>query len=86
MIQILPPPLTPNPNPPHLPRPKKSDWRRLKQTRKSCFSCPQNLRAEVGKTYKESLSLTVLKKAEQVEKLAKSLKVEMNQEAAASKH
>ena len=53
---------------------------------KKLFQLSAELRAEVGKTYKESLSLTVLKKAEQVEKLAKSLKVEMNQEAAASKH
>jgi hypothetical protein len=39
----------------------------------------------VAKTYKESLSLTVLKKAQEIEKLAKSLKAEMNQEAAAAK-
>jgi hypothetical protein len=50
------------------------------------FQLSAELRAEVAKTYKESLSLTVLKKAEEVEKLARSLKVEMNQEAAASKH
>jgi hypothetical protein len=50
------------------------------------FQLCAELRAEVAKTYKESLSLTVLKKAEEVEKLAKTLKVEMNQEAAASKH
>jgi hypothetical protein len=43
------------------------------------------LRAEVAKTYKESLSLTVLKKAEEVEKLARSLKALMNQEAAAAR-
>ena len=42
------------------------------------------LRAEVAKTYKESLSLTVLKKAQEIEKLARSLKVRMNQEAAAA--
>lgn len=41
------------------------------------------LREEVAKTYKESLSLAVLKKAQEVEKLARSLKALMNQEAAA---
>ena len=43
------------------------------------------LRTEVAKTYKESLSLAVLKKAEEVEKLARSLKILMNQEAAAAR-
>jgi hypothetical protein len=43
------------------------------------------LREEVGKTYKESLSITVLKKAEEVEKLARSLRALMNQEAAAGR-
>ena len=40
------------------------------------------LRAEVAKTYKESLSVTVLKKAEEVETLAKSLRLLMSKEAA----
>lgn len=39
------------------------------------------LRAEVGRTYKESLSLAVIKKAEEVEKLATSLKNRMSKEA-----
>jgi hypothetical protein len=53
---------------------------------KKLYQLSAELRAEVAKTYKESLSLTVLKKAQEVEKLAKSLKAEMNQEVAAAKH
>jgi hypothetical protein len=49
---------------------------------KKLYQLSAELRAEVAKTYKESLSLTVLKKAEEVEKLAKSLKVLMSREAA----
>ncbi len=49
---------------------------------KELYQLSAELRAEVGKTYKESLSLTVLKKAEKVEVLAKKLKVLMNREAA----
>ena len=52
---------------------------------KKLYQLSAELRAEVAKTYRESLSLTVLKKAEEVEKLAKSLKVLMSKEAA-SKH
>jgi hypothetical protein len=53
---------------------------------KKLYQLSAELRAEVAKTYKESLSLTVLKKAEEIEKLARSLKVLMNQEAAAARH
>jgi hypothetical protein len=53
---------------------------------KKLYQLSAELRAEVAKTYKESLSLTVLKKAEEIEKLARSLKVLMNQEAAAVRH
>lgn len=42
------------------------------------------LRAEVAKTYKESLSVAVMKKAGEVEALSKSLKMLMNREAAAN--
>jgi hypothetical protein len=52
---------------------------------KKLYQLSAELRAEVAKTYKESLSLTVLKNAQEIEKLAKSLKAEMNQEAAAAK-
>jgi ABC-type Fe3+-hydroxamate transport system substrate-binding protein len=38
----------------------------------------QELKAEVAKSNKDTLSLTVIKKAEEVEKLAKTLKDEMN--------
>lgn len=43
------------------------------------------LRAEVANTYKESLSINVLKKAEELEKLAKKLRSEMDREAAVSR-
>jgi hypothetical protein len=42
------------------------------------------LREEVGKTYKQSISVVALKKAAEVEKLAKSLKQEMKEAAAAN--
>ncbi len=43
------------------------------------------LRAEVAKSNKDTLSLTVVNKTEEVERLAKSLKVRMAAEAASSK-
>ena len=57
----------------------------IEEDTKKLFQLSAELRAEVAKTYKESLSLAVLKKAEEVEKLARSLKVLMDQEAAASR-
>jgi hypothetical protein len=53
---------------------------------KKLYLLSAELRAEVAKTYRESLSITVLKKAEEIEKLARSLKARMNQEAAAAKN
>jgi cytoskeletal protein RodZ len=53
---------------------------------KKLYQLSADLRAEVAKTYKESLSIAVLKKAEEVEKLAKSLKVRMSQDAAETRH
>jgi biopolymer transport protein ExbD len=50
---------------------------------KKLYQLSAELRAEVSKTYKESLSLTVLKKAEEVESAAKSLRMLMSKEAAA---
>ena len=44
------------------------------------------LREEVGKTYKESLSVNVLKKAKEIEALSRSLKERMDQKAAATRH
>jgi hypothetical protein len=38
----------------------------------------EELKAEVAKSNKDTLSLTVIKKAEEVEKLAKTLKEELN--------
>ena len=49
---------------------------------KKLYQLCADLRAEVARTYKESLSLTVLKKAQEVEKLAKSLRILMSKEAA----
>lgn len=57
----------------------------IEEDTKKLYQLSAELRAEVAKTYKESLSLTVLKKAEEVEKLARGLKVLMNQEAAAAR-
>ena len=53
---------------------------------KRLFRLSAELRAEVAKTYKDSLSLTVLKKAEEIEKLAKSLKALMDGDAATASH
>ena len=52
---------------------------------KKLYALSADLRAEVAKTYKESLSLSVLKKAEDVEKQAKRLRLLMSQKTA-SKH
>ena len=57
----------------------------IQEDTKKLFQLSAELRAEVGKTYKDSLSLTVLKKAEDLEKLARSLKALMDREAAAAK-
>ena len=48
------------------------------------YQLSAELRADVAKTYKESLSLTVLKKAQEIETLAKNLKVLMSKEAASN--
>jgi len=53
---------------------------------KKLYQLSAELRSEVAKTYKQSLSVTVLKKAQELEKLAKSLKAQMKQEAAAAKN
>jgi beta-lactamase class A len=59
---------------------------KIEEDTRKLFQLSAELRAEVAKTYKESLSLTVLKKAEEIERLAKTLKVLMNKEATASRH
>jgi hypothetical protein len=57
---------------------------RIEAETKKLYQLAAELRAEVAKTYKESLSVTVLKKAEEIETLAKSLRELMSKEAAAS--
>ena len=52
---------------------------------KKLYQLSSELRAEVARTYKESLSVTVLKKAEEVETLAKSLRLLMSKEAATNR-
>lgn len=50
---------------------------------KKLYELSAELRAEVARTYKASLSLKALKKAEEVESLARSLRILMKQETAA---
>lgn len=64
--------------------PKEIRQAQIEADTKKLYQLSAELRAEVAKTYKESLSLSVLKKAQEIEKLARSLKVEMNQEVAAA--
>lgn len=58
---------------------------RIEADTKKLYQLALEFRTEVGKTYKQSLSLAVLKKAEELEKLAKNLKSEMDHQAAAKK-
>jgi hypothetical protein len=70
---------TPETNPPPTP-PAVTDPRQaqiIADTQK-LLKLSQELKAEVAKSNKDTLSLTVIKKAEQVEKLAKTLKEELN--------
>lgn len=53
---------------------------------KELYKLSAEMRAEVAKTYKDQLSLVVLRKAEQIEKLSKSLKALMDAEIADNKH
>jgi beta-lactamase class A len=90
--QTIPSTPAPNPTPrvdsnPELPpsaTPEEIRQAQIESDTKKLYQLSAELRAEVAKTYKESLSLTVLKKAQEIEKLARSLKVRMNQEAAAA--
>jgi len=61
--------------------PEQSRQSQIEADTKKLLQLSAELRAEVAKTYKESLSLTVLKKAEEVEVLAKSLKILLSKEA-----
>jgi len=65
--------------------PEEIRQEKIKADTKKLYQLSAELRAEVAKTYKESLSLSVLRKAEEIEKLARGLKALMNQEAAASR-
>jgi hypothetical protein len=62
--------------------PQQQRQSQIEADTRKLYQLAAELRAEVAKTYKESLSMAVLKKAEEVERLAKSLKVLMSQEAA----
>jgi hypothetical protein len=92
--QASPSACEPNPTPTGDPKaelpasatPEEIRQAKIEADTKELYQLSAELRAEVAKTYKESLSLTVLKKAEEVEKLARSLKVLMDQEAAATRH
>ncbi|HTM18472.1 MAG TPA: hypothetical protein VL135_16285 [Terracidiphilus sp.] len=64
---------------------EKSQQQRIEADTKKLYQLALELRTEVGKTYKQSLSLAVLKKAGELEKLAKNLKSEMDHEATAKK-
>jgi hypothetical protein len=66
--------------------PEESRQAEIEADTKKLYQVAAELRAEVARTYKDSLSLTVIKKAAEVEKLAKSLKARINKEAAATKH
>ena len=63
--------------------PEESRGNQLEADTRKLHVQAAELREEVGKTYKQSVSLFALKKAAEVEKLAKSLKQEMKEAAAA---
>lgn len=56
---------------------------RIEADTRKLYQLALELRTEVGKTYKQSLSLAVLKKAGELEKFAGKLKSEMDHEASA---
>jgi hypothetical protein len=63
--------------------PEESQQARIEADTKKVYQLALELRSEVGRTYKQSLSLAVLKKAGELEKLAGKLKSEMDHEASA---
>jgi hypothetical protein len=63
--------------------PEESQQARIEADTKKVYQLALELRTEVGRTYKQSLSLAVLKKAGELEKLAGKLKSEMDHEASA---
>lgn len=62
--------------------PERTRQAQIEADTKKLYQLSAELRAEVAKTYKGTLSLTVLKKAEEVEALAKDLRILMSIEAA----
>ena len=64
---------------------KLSPHEQVQADTKKLYQLAFELRTEVGKTYKQSLSLDVLRKAQELEKLAKTLKSEMDHDASAKK-
>lgn len=67
------------------PSSEESQPGRIEADTKKLYLLAIELRTEVAKTYKQSLSLEVLKKAQELEKLARNLKSEMDHEASAKK-
>jgi hypothetical protein len=63
---------------------EESQQGRIEADTKKLYQLALELRTEVAKTYKQNLSLAVLKKAGELEKLGKNLKSEMNHEASAN--
>jgi len=63
----------------------ESPQERIEADTKKLYELALELRTEVGKTYKQSLSVDVLKKAGELERLAKNLKSELDHQASAKK-
>ena len=82
--ELVPP--VPQPQPAIVLLPEETREAQIEAQTKELYRLSAELRAEVAKTYKDTLSLTVLKKAEQIEKLAKNLRALMTAEAADAKH
>jgi hypothetical protein len=65
--------------------PEQARQAEIQAETRNLYELSAQLRTEVARTYKESLSLNVLRKAEEIEKLARILKAEMDEEAATAK-
>lgn len=61
--------------------PKEARQAQLVADTKKLYELAEELRVEVAKTNKDTLSLTVVKKAAEVEKLAKSIKERMRSDS-----
>jgi hypothetical protein len=69
------PDTTPSPAPPAVTDPHQAQ---INADTQKLVKLSEELKAEVAKSNKDTLSLTVIKKAEEVEKMAKTLKDELN--------